>query len=287
MHTPSQPPFSIAAAIAAALRQLVPGSETPRLDAELLLGFTLEKPRTWLRAWPERLLTDEQAVRFFSQVEQRALGVPLAYLVGEKEFWSRRFVVGPGVLIPRPDTETLIEQALSLIAPDRPAAVLDLGTGSGIIAVTLAAERPLARVLAVDRSPAALEMARINVQQHQTFHVELRQSDWFSAITPTEVFDLVVSNPPYLREDDPHLRDDGIRYEPRAALIAGRSGLDDIAIISRNARRHLGSGGFLLLEHGYDQAAATGQWLERQGYLDIRHYPDLQGHCRVTRGRQP
>ncbi len=217
---------------------------------------------------------------------QRAEGIPVAYLSGIKEFWSRPFAVRPGVLIPRPDTETLIEQALHVIPPPgTDTTLLDLGTGSGIIAITLALELPASRIVAVERSPEALAIARDNLQRHQVRTVELLQSDWFEVLPEQAVFDLIVSNPPYLAENDPHLERDGIRHEPRSALIAGPEGLDDLAHIARDARTRLRSGGTLLLEHGYDQAVAVARLLQALNYADIRHAADLQGHPRVTAAR--
>jgi release factor glutamine methyltransferase len=276
---------SIADMINQAARRLSPGSQTPRLDAEILLCACLGRERAWLKTWPERIVAEDERQCFMSLLAQRADGVPVAYLTGAKEFWSRPFVVNRAVLIPRPDTETLIEQALLLLPKATACSILDLGTGSGIIAITLAAERPNARIVAVDQSAEALEVARINCLRHQTGHVELRQGHWFSSIPPGESFDLIVSNPPYLAEDDPHLMNDGVRHEPRAALVAGKTGLDDIAIITREARSRLRPGGHLLLEHGHDQAVAVAGLFSQQGYPVIRHYPDLCGHLRVTSGK--
>ncbi len=279
------PPSSVAHLMDEASRYLSPGSQTPKLDAEILLCFCLDRERTWLRTWPEQLVPEPLRDRFLSLVAQRANGVPVAYLTGEKEFWSRSFRVKPGVLVPRPDTETLIEQALLLIPVTTSFSVLDLGTGSGIIAITLAAERPNARIVAVDQSTQALEVARFNGQRHQSRNVELRLGHWFSPIHPEESFNLIVSNPPYLAEDDPHLGGDGIRHEPRSALVAGKAGLDDIEIIACEARSYLRPDGHLLLEHGHDQAPAVARLFSQQGYQDIRHHPDLSGHLRVTSGK--
>jgi len=262
-------------------------SETPRLDAEVLLMHVLRRDRAWLRTWPEQRLAPAAAERFQSLLEQRRAGIPIAYLTGEREFWSRGFAVRPGVLIPRPETELLVELALDRIAPDRPARILDLGAGSGILAVTLALERPLARVTAIDLSPEALEVARENAARHRVGNLLLVRGDWLESIVPARCFDLIVSNPPYIAEADPHLRQGDLRFEPAFALQSGSDGLDALRRITDTARPRLRPGGLLLLEHGYDQAGALRGILDGFGYADIVHHPDLQGHPRATRAVYP
>ncbi|MGI9212486.1 MAG: peptide chain release factor N(5)-glutamine methyltransferase [Methylococcaceae bacterium] len=282
-------PFKLIISVSQAIEEavsLLTVCDTPRLDAELLLGFCLGKNRTWLKTWPEQCLAHHQLSYYQTLVSQRASGMPLAYITGCKEFWSRSFTVGQGVLIPRPETETLIEQALNLIKSEMNASILDLGTGSGIIAITLAAERPASQILAIDRSQAALEIARLNSHQHGTTNVTFQQSHWFDSVFPKKTFDLIVSNPPYLAAGDSHLFGDGIRYEPSEALVAGPDGLDDILSIAHGALPYLRPSGFLLLEHGYNQAVAVAQVLAKFGYCDIQHFPDLSGHLRVTQARQ-
>lgn len=260
-------------------------SHTPKLDAELLLGFCLGQNRTWIRTWPERCLTHIEYSRYQALIAQRSAGVPLAYITGRKEFWSRLFTVGPDVLIPRPETETLVEQALKLITLEKEVTILDLGTGSGIIAITLASERPNARILAVDRSQAALDIAFINCLHHGTSNVTFQQSDWFDSVSPNLSFDLIVSNPPYIPSSDPHLCGDGIRFEPREALISGFKGLDDIIKIIHGSLQFLRPNGYLLLEHGYTQAAAVAQLMSDSGFSDVRHFLDLLHLPRVTQSR--
>lgn len=274
-------------ALQSAIDRLAPFTDTPRLDAEVLLCHSLGRGRAYLRAWPEREPTPRQAGRFWDWIEQRAAGMPIAYLIGEREFWLRDFIVRPGVLIPRPETELLVELALARISIQESAAILDLGTGSGIIAVTLAAERPRASVTAIDLSPEALAVARENAVRHGVAHIRLLQGAWFGPLATDERFDLVASNPPYIAERDPHLAQGDLRFEPALALASGPTGLDALTTIAAGARHHLKPGGHLLLEHGYDQAAALADLLAAHGYADIAHHHDLQGHPRTTTALWP
>jgi release factor glutamine methyltransferase len=255
-------------------------SDSPLLDAEVLLGFVLDKPRTYLRAWCDNTPTAQQQRAFADLIAQRQHGVPIAYLTGTREFWSREFTVTPAVLIPRPDTELLIELALNCLAVQPTAKVLDLGTGSGIIAVTLAAEYPTARVSAADISSAALAVAQHNAKQHQTY-VDFYLSDWFANI-PFGLFDLIISNPPYIADDDPHLQQGDVRFEPQGALVAADQGLRDITLLVAAARAYLTTGGQLLIEHGYNQQHAVHAIFNRFNYADIQTAYDLSGQPRVT-----
>jgi len=275
------------ASIAAALchgRELLSGSsESAALDAEVLLCFVLETQRSYLRTWPERLLLPEQQQHFLRLLSERHAGQPIAYLTGRREFWSREFIVTPDVLIPRPETELLIEHALELLPRQQALAVLDLGTGSGAIAVTLAAERPLLQITATDISSAALHIAKLNARRHQTTNIHFCQSRWFEDL-PVARYDLVVSNPPYIAAQDMHLQQGDLRFEPQTALLARHHGLADIEEIIDTARRRLKIGGHLLLEHGYDQQNAVQEILCRCHYREIRSYPDLAGQPRVSTG---
>ena len=219
-------------------------------------------------------------------IKQRQQGTPIAYLTGTREFWSRDFTVTPDVLIPRPDTELLIELGLELIPKNQAVKIIDLGTGSGIIAVTLAAERPNAQVTAVDASLAALEIAKHNAQYHQLANIEFYQSDWFSNV-PKSLFDLVISNPPYIDPDDEHLQQGDVRFEPQSALIADNQGLSDIQIIADKARSYLIPEGHLLIEHGYNQAPQVQAIFNALAYDKVQSYRDLSGQPRVTYGRKP
>jgi release factor glutamine methyltransferase len=272
--------------LANATNTLINCSDSPLLDAEVLLGFVLGKPRTYLRAWCDNTLTDQQIAAFNALIKQREQGTPIAYLTGTREFWSRNFTVTADVLIPRPDTELLIELSLELIPKNLAVKLIDLGTGSGIIAVTLAAERPNAQVIAVDASLAALNVAKHNAQQHRLTNIEFYQSDWFSHV-PNELFDMVISNPPYIDSDDEHLQQGDVRFEPKTALIADNQGLSDIEIIADKARRYLKPAGHLLIEHGYNQAAQVQAIFNALAYDKVQSYRDLSGQPRVTYGQKP
>lgn len=258
-------------------------SESARLDAEVLLCHCLGKPRSFLRAWPERQLNSTQSRQFLALLEQRRQGWPIAYLTGEREFWSRTFLVTPDVLIPRPDSELLIELSLSLL-PDRQACkIIDLGTGSGILAITLAAELPLAQVLATDISEYALKVARQNAEQLRVGNVRFENSHWFDAVSDGD-FDLVISNPPYIAESDPHLQQGDVRFEPKTALISDETGLKDIRLLAEQAGNHLKPNGGLLIEHGYDQSDQVQTILKQLHYRQVATHSDLSGNPRVTSG---
>ena len=261
------------------------GGDSPRLDAEILLAHVLGKPRSHLYAWPERELDANQCDAFARLIERRVAGEPVAYLVGEQEFWSLPLTVTPAVLIPRPETERLVELALTLHL-EPVADVLDLGTGSGAIAIALATERPGWRLLATDVSEAALDVARINAERHRCRNLDFAQGNWYDAVPATRRFDLIVSNPPYVRSDDPHLQQGDVRFEPEGALTSGRGGLDDIRRIVAGAREHLRPGGWLLVEHGYDQAVEAGEIFREAGLSEVRCEPDLGDRDRVTLGRR-
>ncbi len=280
-------PDTLAAALALGGNRLGETSDSAALDAEVLMMGVLDRDRAHLRAWPEKRLTPEQANDYWTLIERRRQGWPIAYLTGEREFWSRPFRVAPGVLIPRPETELLIELTLSVIPPRLPVDLLDLGTGSGIIAITLAVERPQARVVAVDVSSEALAIAKSNAERHGTHNVQWLQGDWLAPLVPTDRYDLIVSNPPYIAEDDPHLRQGDLRHEPRLALACGPDGLTALRTLIRGARDFLKPDGLLLLEHGFDQAGTIAALLREHDYCEIAHHRDLQGHQRATMARYP
>lgn len=267
-----------------------------RVDAQVIMAHLLGVNRAYLAANPMRVLTESEDARVDSFVAQRALGQPVAYLLGRREFYSRDFAVGPEVLIPRPETETLVEAALALFRPGRrdaattrgPASILDLGTGSGAIAVTLACEVPQARVVATDSSGTALAIAAANAKAHGVAaRIELVQGAWYGAVAGRR-FDLIVSNPPYIAARDPHLGEGDLRFEPPHALTDGSGdGLDSIRAIVTGAAAHLNSGGWLLLEHGHDQAAAVARLLAEGGLGELASIPDLAGIPRVAGGKMP
>ena len=263
----------------------LPDSPSPRLDAELLLAHVLGKPRSFLRTWPEHELDAEQCARFERLLQRRRAGEPVAYLLGRQGFWSLDLEVSPDTLIPRPDTELLVETALQL-APATPLEVLDLGTGTGAIALALAAERPAWRVTGVDRVEAAVALAARNGQRLGLSNARFQFSHWFDGLGGQR-FGLIVSNPPYIAAGDRHLGEGDVRFEPASALVAGPDGLDDIRRIVAQAPRHLLPGGWLLLEHGYDQGAAVRALLDDAGFVEAHSRRDLAGHERISLGRRP
>ena len=254
-----------------------------RIEARALACHAWRVDGAWLIAHDIDLLTDEMLAMFQTLLSRRLEGMPIAYLVGTREFYGRPFKVTSDVLIPRPDTELLVELALERIPPDRSVEVLDLGTGTGCIAITLALERPHVRVTAVDRSTDALKIAQYNADTLNA-RIEFLSSDWFAELTGRR-FDLIVSNPPYIPAADPHLVSGDVRFEPMAALAAGAGGLDDLRRLTRDARTHLKPGGTLLLEHGYDQGDAAQALLRLSGFHDPQSWPDLAGIPRVSGGK--
>ena len=263
----------------------LPDSPTARLDAELLLAAAIGKSRSYLHTWPERIVSSEAAQTFASYLQRRRAGEPVAYILGQQGFWNLDLDVAPHTLIPRPETELLVEAALALL-PAEPARVLDLGTGSGAIALALASERRNWSVVAVDRVLEAVALAESNRQRLQLDNVTVLNSHWFSALAGQR-FELIVSNPPYIAAEDPHLIAGDVRFEPSSALVAGADGLDDLRQIIAQAPQHLVAGGWLLLEHGYDQAAAARELLARNGFEQIESRLDLGGHERISLGRLP
>ncbi|MBT9568831.1 MAG: peptide chain release factor N(5)-glutamine methyltransferase [Thiobacillus sp.] len=253
-----------------------------RLEARVLAAFAWDVSPTWLVAHDTDPLDEAQRAQFESLLARRLAGEPVAYLTGTREFYGRPFQVSPDVLIPRPDTELLVELALARMPPDQAVEVLDLGTGSGCIAITLALERPHARVTAVDRSAAALAVAQRNADKLDA-RVEFFASDWFAALARRH-FDLIVGNPPYIAAADPHLARGAVRFEPLTALAAGRDGLDDLRQLTAAACAHLKPGGAVLLEHGYDQAGAVRALLQDSGIPHPQSWADLAGIARVSGG---
>ena len=275
---------SIKSVIAEAVDALAFVSDSALLDAEILLCLVLKKQRSYLRAWPDHQLLPEHLSAFRALLEERQKGTPIAYITGQKEFWSRDFLVTPDVLIPRPDTELLIELSLKLIPENAPFKIIDLGTGSGIIAITLAAERPQAQVSATDICLAALRIAKLNADKHRINNIRFYQSDWFSSV-PDSKFQLIISNPPYIAKDDSHLLQGDVRFEPQTALSATEQGLGDIKNIATAARSFLEPCGHLLIEHGYNQQQQVQTLFKNLHYDNIKTYTDLSGQPRVTYGQ--
>ncbi|MEQ6918402.1 peptide chain release factor N(5)-glutamine methyltransferase [Halomonas aquatica] len=272
----------------ASARLAAAGSPSPRLDAEVLLCHVLGVDRTWLYTWGDRQAPVFEWAQFEALVAARAQGHPIAYLTGEREFWGLRLVTSPHTLIPRPDTERLVEAALAHAL--RPAGrLLDLGTGTGAIALAFASERPGWSVLGVDIRPEAVCLARHNAERLAITNALFRESDWFAALMDEndgEGFDLIVSNPPYIAAKDPHLARGDVRFEPHSALVADDEGLADLRHVAREACRYLAPGGFLLLEHGFEQAKQVRDVLVAEGYDQVASLRDLGGHPRVSMGQR-
>ena len=273
--------ISIAETVRSAALKLDARSESPRLDAEILLSTLLGLTRSALIARADEALGADQQHAYAELIRQRAGGTPVAYLTGRREFWSLPLRVSPAVLIPRPETETLLEQALALLPRDAACAVLDLGTGSGAIALALAHERPRWAITAVDLSPAALEVARHNAQALQLSRVQWRLGDWFDAVAG-ERFHLIAANPPYVSAVDPAL--EALSAEPLMALSPGPTGLEALTAIIARAPEHLHRQGWLALEHGATQAPQVAQLLEQHGFTSIQTVTDFSGRPRVTLG---
>ncbi|SFD59419.1 release factor glutamine methyltransferase [Thiohalospira halophila DSM 15071] len=273
--------------LAEAVAGLTATSDSPRLDAELLLAETLGRNRTWLRTWPEVTVEAPLATHFREQVARRAAGEPVAYLLGRTGFHAIDLAVTPATLIPRPETEELVERALELggaAGADR-ARVLDIGTGSGAIALALAAARPNWTVTATDNSSAALAVAAANAAELGLERVELHAGDLFAGLTGP--WELIVSNPPYIAADDPHLGAGDVGFEPRGALAAGPDGLDCLRRLAAEGPAHLVPGGWLLVEHGWDQGAAVPDLFTEAGLAEVATHRDLAGQERFTEGRRP
>jgi release factor glutamine methyltransferase len=272
-------PVSIADAITETTSQLRSVSESPRLDAELLIARAIDMPRSYLFAHPEDALDEAALARLRATVERRLAGEPMAYIEGIKEFWSLELMVSPATLVPRPETEILVERALQAIPREAEWQILDLGTGSGAIALAIAHERPLCDVTATDISADALAVARQNARQLRLCNLEFLEGDWTGPVAGRR-FHVILSNPPYVREGDPHL--DALAAEPGTALTAGPQGLEAIEIIARDCRNIIDPGGLLLVEHGSDQRDAVADLLTAYGWQSIRCYDDHAGLPRVT-----
>lgn len=277
----AQPPPTYQAIVNDATKILYHGSGSPRIDAEILLQHVVQKPLAWLIAYGDTLASKEHLIDFYKLVEMRLQGQPIAYLTGHKEFWSLDLAVNESVLIPRADTEVLVEQAVQRLANNTSTDVLDLGTGSGAIALAIAKERPLTSVLAVDSQEAALVVARQNAESHELNNVRFLTSHWFTEIKMQQ-FDVIVSNPPYIEPNDPHLSQGDLRFEPDSALVGAQDGLGDIQNIIQTAPPYLKTGGYLLIEHGYNQSEQVRDYFVGIGFDEIVNYRDLNDLPRCT-----
>lgn len=281
-----QPEPSLRQAVADASARL--GGLDARHEAELLLLHVLQRPRSWLFAHATDPLPASDLAAFETLLARRVAGEPVAYLTGRRGFWTLDLDVDPSTLIPRPETELLVELALERLPLERDLQVADLGTGSGAIALALASERPQARVLATDASAGALAMAARNADRHELGNVRFAEGgyDWYAPLQG-QCFDLIASNPPYIASDDPHLQQGDLRFEPATALASGADGLDDIRRIVAGGQAHLLPGGWLLIEHGWDQGEAIRALFEQAGYVQVQTARDLEQRDRITLGQRP
>lgn len=262
------------------------GAGLQRIDAEFLLAHVLAKPRSWLYAFADHVPSEQLRSEFAALVQRRVNGEPIAYITGRRGFWSFDLQVTPDTLIPRPETELLVELAVARIHPEQACRVLDLGTGTGAVALAIAQECPMASVLALDFSEAALAVARSNAAQLKIRTVEFLRSDWYAELAG-RTFDVIVSNPPYIEAADAHLQQGDLRFEPLTALASGADGLDAIRLILAGAKVHLQPEGWLLIEHGWQQARAIRELFAQAGFTGIQNEQDLEGRDRVTIGQSP
>ncbi|CAI1945131.1 peptide chain release factor N(5)-glutamine methyltransferase [Serratia fonticola] len=260
-------------------------SDSAKRDAEILLGFVTGRARTYLLAFGETPLTAEQAEQLTLLLARRERGEPVAYLVGEREFWSLPLSVSPATLIPRPDTECLVELTLERL-PATPCAILDLGTGTGAIALALASERPDCQLTGIDLQPEAVALAQHNAQKLAINNARFLQGSWFTPVAGQK-FALIASNPPYIDEADPHLGQGDVRFEPGSALVAADQGLADLAAIVQQAADYLEPQGWLLLEHGWQQGESVRTLLNAAGFIAVATHRDYGGNDRVTLGQKP
>lgn len=258
------------------------GSDSAKLDVEILLCVVLDKERSYLLTWPEKVLSDEQLHSFLRLLLRRIQGEPIAYLTGVKEFWSLPLAVSSSTLIPRPDTETLVELVLEQYGNSKNISCLDLGTGTGAIALAIASEKPTWKIDAIDFNADAVKLAQLNAKNLKLSQVNIFQSDWFSQVDADKKFDVIVSNPPYIDSEDENLSQGDVRFEPISALIAKEDGLADIKHIADVAREFLSTQGKLFFEHGFEQGQDVRNILTALGYKNAHTEQDLNGHDRIT-----
>ncbi len=261
---------------------LAPCSDSAKLDAQILLCLVLEKELSYLLTWPEKVISSSLVEQYLSLLTRRDAGEPIAYITGMKEFWSLPLAVSTATLIPRPDTETLVEQVLEVFDGEKAITCLDLGTGTGAIALALATENPSWQISGLDYSLDAVKLAQLNGKNLQLSQVKFFQSDWFSQVNKEQKFDVIVSNPPYIDSNDENLMQGDVRFEPKSALVAQNNGLADIVHIAKNARNYLSNHGKLFFEHGFEQGAKVREIMTSLGYSQVQTVNDLSGHERIT-----
>ena len=259
-------------------------NDSARLDAEILLALTLQKPRTWLYTWPEHIPSLPEQHMYLDLLRRRQSGEPVAYLTHRREFFGLELKINHHVLVPRPETETLVQCVLDVLADNSAARIADLGTGSGAVALALASQKTQARIVATDASSDALALARENAERLGIDNVTFMAGDWLAPLSGL-TFDLIASNPPYIAEDDPHLSRDGVRFEPKPALVSGKDGLDAIRQLVTESPACLETGGWLMIEHGFDQGEAVRGLFTEVGFIDVVTHRDLGGNERVTIGK--
>ena len=277
--------MNIKQALQLASQNLAESSPSAKIDAQVLLNHILQCNSAHLLAWPEKKLNEEQISSYQQLIQQRQQGLPVAYLTGLREFWSLNFSVNNSTLIPRPETETLIEFILEKFSGRESIKLLDMGTGTGAIAITIATEKPGWHIFASELSTDALKLARHNSNSHQTSNISFVQSNWFTNIKQSD-FDIIVSNPPYIAHNDPHLLAGDVRFEPQSALSAGATGMDDIEHLCRHAKKHLKNNAWLIIEHGYNQKRLVSDCFAKNGFTQIDQKQDLSGHIRMTAGKK-
>ena len=277
--------MNIQQALQQACQSLSETSSSAAIDAQVLLTHILQCNTAHLAAWPEKDLSEEQTSQYQLLVQQRKKGLPVAHLTGLREFWSLNFSVNNSTLIPRPETETLIEFILDKFSDRENIKLLDMGTGTGAIAITVATEKPGWNIFASELSADALKLARNNSNSHQTSNISFVQSNWFNNINDND-FDIIVSNPPYIANDDPHLLTGDVRFEPQSALSAGKAGMDDIEHLCLHAKNYLKKNAWLIVEHGYNQKRLVSDCFANNGYTQIEQKQDLSGHTRMTAGKR-
>ncbi len=273
--------IAIKQALITGQQQLQNHSDSARLDSEILLCQALQCDRSYLYTWPDKSITGAQQQHFQAHITKRQQGYPIAYITGQKDFWSLTLTVNESVLIPRPETELLVETALSVLQQKHSNKIADLGTGSGAIACALASERPNWHITATDISPSALDTAKHNAMRYQLKNITFKKSHWFDQLN-NQKFDAIISNPPYIAPNDPHLQQHGLPFEPQQALTSDNNGLADIIELIKRAKCYLDPGGYLLLEHGHDQASNIQDLLTSLGYQQVQSLRDLNGIERVT-----